>query len=108
MKIKFPVIAKTATYGIMHMVVSFFIAWFVAYYMTGDFDSSLHVALGISLIEPSIQICAYYLHEKAWTKWGKSHPDQAAPEWHIDGCIHGHHHGHSHGPNHNHDHSHKH
>lgn len=97
MKLKFPMIAKTATYGLMHMVISFFIAWFVAWYLTGDLTSSLHIALGISLIEPSIQIFGYYLHERAWQKWGKAHPDKAGPDWGGPGsCPHDHEDGHHH------------
>lgn len=87
MKIKAPVIAKTATYALVHMVISFCVAWFVS--------KSFLVALGISLIEPSIQIFAYYLHERAWMKWGKMHPSQAAPDWNVGGgCGHAHHDGH--------------
>ena len=102
MKLKFPMLAKTATYGLMHMVISFFIAWFVGWYMTGNVMGSLHIALGISLLEPSIQICGYYLHERAWMKWGKSHPSQAAPDWNVPGgsCSHGHHHDDHHGHKH--------
>ncbi|HYD17441.1 MAG TPA: DUF2061 domain-containing protein [Patescibacteria group bacterium] len=95
MKIKFPVIAKTATYGVMHMVISFFTAWFV----TGNF----YAALGISALEPSVQIFGYFIHEKAWQKWGRNHPSQAAPDWNVGGCGHvhdigrpDHHHGHDH------------
>lgn len=84
MKIKFPVLAKTFTYGIVHMTVSFFVAWYVS--------GHLLVAIGISLIEPAIQIFAYFLHEKAWHVWGKNHPGSAAPDGlGTTSCGHTHH-----------------
>lgn len=52
--------AKTSTYGAMHMVVSFC----VAYLVTGE----SHIALGISLLEPVAQIVCYFVHERVWEK----------------------------------------
>lgn len=52
------IMAKTMTYGVMHLTV----ATAVAYGITGDW----RVALGIGLIEPAVQTVAYVLHENAW------------------------------------------
>lgn len=49
---------KTTTYGLMHMIVAFT----VAYALTGDW----RVALGISLIEPLVQTVAFIFHEYVW------------------------------------------
>lgn len=52
--------AKTATYGVLHIVVSFLVGWLVS----GD----VHIGLGIALVEPLAQIFGFYLHEKFWVK----------------------------------------
>ena len=52
--------AKTASYGIMHLCI----ATTVAYAVTGNWQMSL----GIGLIEPAVQTVAYVLHERAWQK----------------------------------------
>ena len=57
-----PVFAKTATYGLMHIVIAFCVAWIVS----GD----IRVAIGISLVEPFIQIVGFFVHEKAWARFG--------------------------------------
>ena len=97
----YSLLAKTCTYGMLHMTVSFFVAWFV----TG----SLMMALGISFLEPAIQIGAYFCHEKAWHWYGKRHPASAAPDWNISGAggcpLHDHDHGHDHGHGHGHSHA---
>lgn len=68
--------AKTSTYGIMHMVVSFC----VAYLVTGE----SHIALGISLLEPVAQIVFYFIHEHVWEKLkpgsAKKGPHVCCPE----------------------------
>ncbi|NMM44140.1 DUF2061 domain-containing protein [Rhodospirillaceae bacterium KN72] len=51
-------IAKTASYGAMHLTV----AVAVAYALSGDW----RIALGIGVIEPAIQTVAYTVHEKIW------------------------------------------
>lgn len=51
---------KTASYYVIHIVV----AALVAYAVTGDFIA----AMTLSLLEPSVQAVAYFLHEKAWTR----------------------------------------
>jgi uncharacterized membrane protein len=54
------IFAKTTTYGLMHIVIAFCVAWVVS----GD----LRVAIGISLIEPFIQIIGFGLHEHVWER----------------------------------------
>jgi uncharacterized membrane protein len=51
-------VLKTMSYGTMHMTI----AILVAYALSG----SWHVALAIGLVEPCIQTCAFFFHEKAW------------------------------------------
>ena len=51
---------KTATYGIMHMVIAFS----VAYALTGNWQ----LALSISLVEPFVQTFAFIVHETLWEK----------------------------------------
>jgi len=59
---------KTSTYGCMHVVISFFVAWAVS--------GSLAIALGISLAEPAVQVLGFALHEKAWNKYGHVKPTE--------------------------------
>lgn len=54
-------LVKTATYGVMHMLV----AILVAYLISGN----LIVALGIGIIEPIVQTIFYNIHENAWSKF---------------------------------------
>ena len=61
-------LAKTFTYGLMHIIVAFFVALFV----TRD----LHMALGISLLEPFVQIFFFSIHEYIWNK---KHPGEPSP-----------------------------
>lgn len=51
---------KTLSYYAVHLVV----AAGVAYAVTGD----LMVALTLSLLEPTVQMVFFYLHEKVWEK----------------------------------------
>ncbi len=67
-----PVYLKTATYGLMHIVIAFCVAWAVS----GD----IRIAIGISLIEPFIQIVGFFFHEKAWAKFGGKADRDA---WHV-------------------------
>jgi uncharacterized membrane protein len=53
-------IVKTATYGTMHMVIAFC----VAYALTGNWQ----LALSISLVEPLVQTFAFIVHETLWEK----------------------------------------
>lgn len=66
-------IAKTVTYGIMHIIIAFLVALLVS----GD----LHVAIGISLLEPFVQILFFSIHEYFWTR---SHPGVPSPH---QGCC---------------------
>lgn len=52
--------AKTLTFGIVHMIVAFA----VAYMLTG----SLVVGGAIALIEPIANTIAYFFHEKVWDR----------------------------------------
>ena len=56
-------VAKTGTYGVMHMVV----AIAVAYAISGDW----RVALAIGFVEPIVQTVAYCFHELAWRRKNK-------------------------------------
>lgn len=51
---------KTFTYGAMHFIIAFS----VAYILTG----SLTAAAAIGLVEPLVQTGAYALHEKLWQR----------------------------------------
>lgn len=67
-------LVKTATYYVMHITV----AAAVAYSVTGD----LWAALGLSLLEPTVQMLFFYGHEKLWARYtaqGTSQPRRAAP-----------------------------
>ena len=54
-------IAKTATYGVMHVTV----ATALAYMLTGN----MAIALSIGLLEPAVQTVFFFMHESAWEKW---------------------------------------
>lgn len=53
-------LAKTTSYYAIHIVV----AALVAYAVTGDAVA----AMTLSLLEPSVQAVAYFLHEKTWAR----------------------------------------
>lgn len=53
-------IAKTLSYGTLHMISGFTIA----YLLTG----SVAVAGGIALLEPVANTVVFYLHEKVWKR----------------------------------------
>ena len=71
-------IAKTATYGTMHLAV----AVTVAYAVSGSWA----VALGIGLLEPVVQTVAYTLHERFWDRRAQAR-GRPGPR---DGACHGH------------------
>lgn len=54
---------KTSSYFVVHIAIAFFVSWFVS--------GSLAIALGISMIEPAIQMIGYYFHERIWNKTPK-------------------------------------
>ncbi len=76
------IFAKTATYGVLHIIVAFMVGWFVS----GD----VHIGLGVAMLEPLAQIGGFYFHEKFWQKYqakkalekGLS-PAEAHKEWHV-------------------------
>ena len=58
-----PMLKKTASYYLMHIVV----AVSVAYAVTGD----LMLSITLSLLEPTVQAVAFFFHEKAWEHVGR-------------------------------------
>ena len=58
---------KTLTFAAVHMSVAFG----VGYAMTG----SLAVGGALALVEPLVNTVAYFIHEKAWARFGQR--DQA-------------------------------
>lgn len=57
---RYRTVVKTLTYYLMHLTV----AACVAYSVTGD----LLASLTLSLLEPTVQMVFFYLHEKLWEK----------------------------------------
>jgi len=57
---------KTASYYVMHILV----ASVVAYAVTGN----LMMSLTLSLLEPTVQAFAFFLHEKAWQRRSAPRP----------------------------------
>ena len=51
---------KTATFGVMHITVAFFVVWA----MTGDWM----VGGAVALVEPLVNTVAYHFHEKVWVR----------------------------------------
>ncbi|MFA4993795.1 MAG: DUF2061 domain-containing protein [Bdellovibrionales bacterium] len=49
---------KSLSYGVMHMTI----AIAVAYLLSG----SWRVALAIGMVEPCVQVVAFFFHERAW------------------------------------------
>jgi uncharacterized membrane protein len=60
-----PTLRKTASYYVVHVTV----AALVAYAVTGSFL----LALTLSLLEPTVQAAAFFVHEKAWQRWEHKH-----------------------------------
>lgn len=67
---------KTLTFAILHFSVGFG----VTYALTG----SVTIATGVALIEPAVNTVVFYLHERAWHRFDRSHrragPDLALPQ----------------------------
>jgi uncharacterized membrane protein len=59
-------LAKTATFAVVH----FSVAFGIAYLLTG----SAAIAGAIALIEPLANTVAYFLHERAWSRFGRAVP----------------------------------
>jgi len=55
-------LAKTITYRIICVVMLLLVSWFVTH--------NLYETLGITIIFQAIQTVLYYLHERAWAKYG--------------------------------------
>ena len=55
---------KTLSYYVMHITV----AMLVGYFVTG----SLWMAITLSLLEPTVQAFAYFIHERVWEKKAKA------------------------------------
>ncbi|BEU98385.1 DUF2061 domain-containing protein [Acidovorax sp. DW039] len=60
---------KTGSYYIIHICV----AAMVAYAVTGN----LLASLTLSLLEPTVQAVAFFFHEKAWDRAGRSNASAA-------------------------------
>lgn len=60
-------IAKTLSFAVLHFAVAFV----VAFALTG----SAAVAAGIGLLEPLANTIAFYVHERAWRRFGARRPD---------------------------------
>ncbi|MEB3753080.1 DUF2061 domain-containing protein [Acinetobacter sp. MD2(2019)] len=56
---------KTLSYYFMHISV----AMLVAYFVTGNF----WMAVTLSLLEPTVQAFAFFIHEKIWMAKDKKH-----------------------------------
>lgn len=64
-----PVLKKTASYYVLHMLV----ASMVAYAVTRD----IVMAVTLSLLEPTVQAVAFFFHEKAW-QWRARRSDEGS------------------------------
>jgi len=67
------ILAKTMTYGLMHIMIAFFVALIVS--------RDIKIALAISMLEPFVQIVFFSIHEYFWNK---SHPGIPSPH---KGCC---------------------
>ena len=71
---------KTFSYYVMHITV----AMLVGYFVTG----SLWMAITLSLLEPTVQTVAYFIHERMWDQavayWNTLHSDADA---HFDTVV---------------------
>lgn len=53
-------IKKTASFAVLHFMTAFAVAWA----MTG----SALVGGAVAVVEPAINTCVYFVHEKIWQK----------------------------------------
>lgn len=51
---------KTASFGVMHIIVAFLVVWA----MTGDWM----IGGAVALVEPMVNTVAYHFHEKVWLR----------------------------------------
>lgn len=59
-------LVKTASFATLHFAVGFG----VTYALTG----SIAIATGVALIEPMVNTVVFFLHERAWHRFGKAVP----------------------------------
>lgn len=71
---------KTVTFAVCHFTVAFS----VAYLLTGDVGISSLLAL----VEPACNTVTYYLHERAWLRFGGSNNAQGASDGQGHGALH--------------------
>ena len=55
---------KTLSFAVLHYGVGFA----VTYALTG----SVAIAAGVALIEPAVNTLVFFLHERAWARFGRS------------------------------------
>ena len=67
---------KTLSYYIMHITV----AMALAYAVTGN----LWMAMTLSLIEPTVQAVAFFMHEKVWNRKNRAATQLASPDLQSD------------------------
>jgi uncharacterized membrane protein len=65
--------AKTLSFGVVHMSVAFG----VGYVMTG----SAAIGGALALVEPMVNTVAYFLHEKVWEGFRRSHRGRTATRY---------------------------
>ncbi|MGE0151075.1 MAG: DUF2061 domain-containing protein [Reyranellaceae bacterium] len=63
-------LVKTASFAVLHFAVGFG----VAYALTG----SVAIATGVALIEPTLNTLVFFLHERAWQRFGRRRGGVAA------------------------------
>ncbi|MDH1812827.1 DUF2061 domain-containing protein [Comamonas aquatica] len=68
---RYRTLLKTVSYYGVHLVV----AAGVAYAVTGDWVA----ALTLSLLEPTVQMLFFYLHETLWERQAQRRPSAAGP-----------------------------
>ncbi|MDH0381642.1 DUF2061 domain-containing protein [Comamonas aquatica] len=68
---RYRTLMKTVSYYGVHLVV----AAGVAYAVTGDWVA----ALTLSLLEPTVQMLFFYLHETLWERQAQRRPSVAVP-----------------------------
>lgn len=72
-----PALKKTASYYVLHVTV----AALVAYAVTGNFL----LALTLSLLEPTVQMLFFYLHETLWERQAQRRPSADGPQLPVCG-----------------------
>ncbi|MBA1274056.1 DUF2061 domain-containing protein [Pseudomonas azotifigens] len=65
---------KTLTFAILHFATAFL----VVYALTGSFV----IGGTVALIEPLCNTVVFYLHERAWSRFGKRKPERSTSYGH--------------------------